>query len=169
MTEYLNRSQPTRYLIIHCSDTYADMDTSAATIDQWHRARGFSGIGYHFVIRRDGYIENGRPVDAIGAHCKAKGRNRDSVGICLVGGKSREDGGPEDNFTREQIASLRNLISQLKLKYPDAAVAGHRDFDKSRACPCFDFETALQKEDQNEKDTPTCGINRRNYTCSRTS
>lgn len=137
MSRYLDRVR-TNYLILHAADTYARMDTTAADIDQWHRQRGFSGIGYHYVIRRDGTVENGRPDAVVGAHCRSKGRNRDSVGICLIGGRSDDDK-PEDNFTVNQLQSLGFLIQKLKIKYPGVKVKGHRDFDPNKACPCFDY------------------------------
>lgn len=142
MVKFVSRAK-TDYLIIHCSDTYEDMDTSAADIDLWHRQRGFTAIGYHYVIRIDGRIEVGRPEDAIGAHCRAKGRNRDSIGICLIGGKSKDNDGPEDNFTGAQLVSLRRLIAQLTLKYPHAQIKGHRDFERGKTCPAFDYEAVL--------------------------
>lgn len=61
-------SSPKDTLIIHCSATFPDQDISAIDIDRWHRQRGFFGIGYHYIVRLDGTIENGRPYEAIGAH-----------------------------------------------------------------------------------------------------
>lgn len=93
-------------------------------------------IGYHFVIRRDGRVETGRPVDAIGAH--VEGYNSTSVGICLAGGVD-EHGRSRDNFTPAQYAALAELLIELKAKYPKATIRGHRDFPKvAKDCPCFD-------------------------------
>lgn len=58
-------------------------NTSAEDIDRWHRARGWSGIGYHAVVRLDGDVEGGRPAEHVGAH--VKGFNRRSLGVCLSG------------------------------------------------------------------------------------
>ena len=55
-------------IVIHCSDTYARMDIGVNEIRQWHLQRGFNDIGYHYVIRRDGAIEQGRPIEKPGAH-----------------------------------------------------------------------------------------------------
>jgi hypothetical protein len=82
----------------------ASHDVSAETIDQWHKEMGWDGIGYHFVIRKDGTIEKGRSLSKQGAH--AKGRNH-WVGIVLTG---------YDVFTNRQIASLRALITELGIK-----------------------------------------------------
>ena len=127
----------TDYIIIHCADTYPDMDIGAAEIDRWHRARGWLKIGYHYVIRRDGLVETGRAMNEAGAH--AVGYNDRSIGVCLVGGKSRETNGPESNFTEQQWKSLEEVIADLISKYPDARVIGHNEVSK-KACPSFDVQ-----------------------------
>ena len=127
--------RPIDTIVIHCSDTFARMDTSARDIDQWHRARGFAGIGYHYVIRRNGNREIGRPVERVGAH--VRGYNARSIGICMVGGKG-DDGSPECNFTRSQWSELDWLVGELIARFPGAKVIGHRDLDPGKACPCFD-------------------------------
>ena len=65
-------------IIIHCSDTPEGRDDTAADIDRWHRAKGWDGIGYHYVVRLDGTIETGRPLERPGAHCA--GYNQSSIG-----------------------------------------------------------------------------------------
>ena len=117
--------------IVHCSDTPATMDIGVKEIDQWHKERGWKGIGYHYVIRRDGTIEFGRDLDQMGAH--TKGHNSDSVGVCLVGGWKGEF-----NFTIAQLMSLKNLVNILQKE-----VFGHRDFDPSKTCPCFNVKALL--------------------------
>jgi len=128
-----------KYIVIHCADTYASMDIGAKEIDSWHKQNGWDGIGYHFVIRRSGIVEPGRPLDQAltpgwqvrqGAH--VSGYNSQSVGVCLVGGK------PEANYTAYQWSSLHTVVDFLKLCFPKAEVVGHRDLDSGKACPCFD-------------------------------
>ncbi len=123
-------------IIIHCSATKANQDIGTFQIDEWHKKRGWSGIGYHFVIRRNGEIENGRPVEVTGAHCQ--GQNRDSIGICLVGGIDR-NGDPQNNFTDVQFQALRKLVADLKNNFPQVTVHGHCEF-ANKACPCFDVQ-----------------------------
>lgn len=94
-------------------------------------------IGYHYVIKRDGEVETGRPVERQGAH--VKGHNHDSVGICLVGGVD-EDNNPENNFTDEQFSTLERLLNGLLAAYPDAEVKPHNYFNPHKACPSFDVE-----------------------------
>lgn len=122
-------------IIIHCADTPADMDIGFDEIDEWHRERGFSMGGYHYVIRRTGEVEIGRPEGIRGAH--VKGHNRNSLGICLVGGK----GG--FNFRSIQLVALQALVESLVRKYPDAEWFGHRDLDTGKECPCFDVHELL--------------------------
>ena len=118
-------------IIIHCSDTPAGRDDSVKDIDRWHKARGWSRVGYHFVIRLDGTIEKGREEEVIGAHCK--GHNSNSIGVCYIGGK----GG--DTRTDAQKKSLKVLVEYLKLSYPQAKVYGHYDFS-SKTCPNFNVD-----------------------------
>lgn len=128
----------TKYIIVHCSATKEDQDIGVTEIDRWHRAKGWAGIGYHYVIRRDGAIEEGRPQDLIGAHCE--GFNSESVGVCMVGGVNADDINlAEDNFTDEQYESLADLLQALFEEYPKASLMGHRDMPNvPKACPSFD-------------------------------
>lgn len=123
-------------IIIHCSATREGVDFTSADIDRWHRRRGFNGIGYHYVVRLDGAIETGRPLDEAGAHCA--GHNKRSVGICYIGGLDA-GGKPKDTRTESQRASLRRLVDQLRRRFAGATVHGHREF-AAKACPCFDVK-----------------------------
>ena len=122
-------------LIVHCSATPEGKDYSVDTIRQWHLQRGFSDIGYHYVIYRDGSIHIGRDESIIGAHCT--GHNTNSIGICYIGGCASDGKTPKDTRTTEQKQSLVKLLKELKIKYPQASIHGHRDF-ANKACPSFD-------------------------------
>lgn len=124
--------------VVHCSATGPTQDIGAKEIDSWHRQRGFAAVGYHFVIRLDGTIERGRPVDSVGAH--AAGYNSTSIGICLAGGVDADDRNlARDTFSDKQKAALAQLLDELWLDYPNAALYGHRDLDGvKKACPSFD-------------------------------
>ena len=112
------------------------MDVGAKEIREWHvKGNGWSDIGYHGVIRRNGTLESGRPMDQPGAH--TSGHNADSIGICLVGGVKEDGKTPEANFTSEQWATLARVIKELIQKYPGATVHGHNEFAQ-KACPSFD-------------------------------
>ena len=122
-------------LIVHCSATPEGKDYNVDTIRQWHLQRGFSDIGYHYVIYRDGSIHIGRDESIIGAHCT--GHNTNSIGVCYIGGCTSDGKTPKDTRTTEQKQSLVKLLKELKTKYPQASIHGHRDFS-SKACPSFD-------------------------------
>jgi len=109
--------------------------SSAAQIDTWHRQRGFHlGIGYHYVIRRDGSIEKGRPEWLIGAHCM--NHNAHSIGICYEGGLDIR-GDPADTRTEAQKVAMRQLLEDLHERYPRAVIVGHHDLNPGKKCPCI--------------------------------
>jgi len=122
-------------IIVHCSANRAGSALRMADIDSYHRSLGWIGCGYHYVIPTDGTIEPGRPEEMVGAHCK--NHNRHSIGVCYIGGLSK-DGKPADTRTDAQRIALRNLLEQLHRRYPDALIVGHRDLDPQKECPCFD-------------------------------
>lgn len=128
-------------IVIHCSDTPAHMDIGLETIRKWHvDENGWSDVGYHYIIRRDGSSERGRAEERPGAH--VRGHNQNTIGICMVGGK------PDANFTAAQWSRLRKIVAHLKSSYADAAVKGHRDYDRSKTCPCFDVEAWWSRRPQ---------------------
>jgi len=127
-------------IILHCSATPAGRDVSVDEIRRWHLARGFSDIGYHYVVGLDGSVHAGRPVECVGAHCL--GHNAHSVGVCYVGGVGADGITPLDTRTPEQIAALRRLVRQLLERFPNATLHGHREF-AAKACPCFDVRELL--------------------------
>ena len=144
-------------IVVHCSATRSSAFIGASDIREWHIKRGWRDIGYHFVVRRDGIVENGRAENDIGAH--TKGHNRHSIGICLVGGLDDEGNiveGFDNAFTHAQKRSLLTLVTNLRQKYPGADVQGHRDLSPDidgdgiieewewvKACPCFNASEIL--------------------------
>ncbi|MDO4462704.1 MAG: N-acetylmuramoyl-L-alanine amidase [Bacteroidia bacterium] len=122
-------------IIVHCTATRPLQSCTISQIDKWHRERGFDGIGYHYVIYRDGSIHEGRPLSKVGAHCV--GQNSDSIGIAYCGGVAEDGTTPQDNRTAAQKVALNQLISELRQAYGDIPVYGHRDFS-DKACPSYD-------------------------------
>ena len=121
-------------IIIHCSATPNGRHHTAEDIHRWHLEKGWSGIGYHYVIGVDGIVETGRPEYWMGAH--AKGHNKKSIGICLIG---------TDDFSEDQWCSLKILVSKMICKYQDAKVIGHNEVS-SKTCPGFDVQEWMNKE-----------------------
>lgn len=142
-------------IIIHCSATKCGADYGTTDIAHWHKERGFRDIGYHYVIRLDGTLEKGRPVEQIGAHCK--GWNATSIGICYIGGLDLS-GKPTDTRTPEQKKTMKKLIKDLQQKYNIRQVMGHRDTSPDRngngniepeeyikVCPCFNVKQWMKE------------------------
>ncbi|MEG3034118.1 MAG: N-acetylmuramoyl-L-alanine amidase [Aurantimicrobium sp.] len=138
--EKLAPRKKTDYLVVHCSATKPSQDIGVAEITNNHLEQGWTTIGYHFVIRRNGQVEDGRDMFSIGAH--VFGWNTVTLGICLIGGVKEEDGVTgEVNYTNEQIASLIGLLVKLKRQWPQAEICGHHDFPGvTKECPCFDVK-----------------------------
>ena len=120
----------TDMIVIHHTGNPNDDDLSAEEIHQSHLANGWAGIGYHFVIRKDGTIELGRPIDSVGSH--AYGENYHTIGIHICG--NFEQAEP----TTEQIEAAAQLIAKLCNDYNIIPtyenVVGHRDL-MATACP----------------------------------
>lgn len=121
-------------IIVHCTATPYTMVVTAKMVDAWHRERGWSGIGYHYLVLLDGTVEVGRPEWKIGSHCK--GYNGHSIGIAYAGGLDAS-GHSADTRTPGQKEALRKLIARLREKYGPIPVYGHSDFAE-KDCPCFD-------------------------------
>ena len=122
-------------IIVHCSATPEGRPHTVGEIRAWHKQRGFKDIGYHYVIYLDGSIHAGRDESVIGAHCT--GHNRYSIGVCYIGGMTKDMKAAKDTRTDAQKKSLLQLLRQLKKKYPQAKIYGHRNF-AAKACPSFD-------------------------------
>lgn len=142
-------------IVVHCSATKLGQDIGKKEIIQMHLQRGFSTIGYNYIIRIDGTIEIGRSLQIAGAHCNSKGfsgvsYNRHSIGICYVGGLDAQ-GNPADTRTPKQKKTMAGLIKKLCAEYEIVEVLGHRDTSPDldddgivephewiKECPCFD-------------------------------
>ena len=122
-------------IIVHCTANRPNCKMTMNDFRRLHRARGFEDVGYHYIVFEDGTIMPGRSLQFQGAHCKRGGHNKHSIGIAYVGGLD-EKGVTADTRTKEQKDALLHLIKELKAKY-NVPVYGHRDFDPTKVCPCF--------------------------------
>lgn len=136
-------------IIVHCTASRDGQDMTVEQIRRDHiKNRGFSDIGYHLVVYRDGSVHEGRDVDIAGAH--ATNHNANSIGIAYVGGVENRPGvaysqlKPKDTRTEAQKASLLALLMDLRKLYPTAKIHGHRDF-ANKACPSFDAKTEYRR------------------------
>jgi len=106
-------------------------DFGVDDIRDWHLKRGWSDVGYHFIITRSGILQEGRSLERMGAHCR--GENYDSIGICLVGRK---------DFTSDQWKLLADLYAFCLVKYKIDAENWfcHNQFDRKKTCPGFWYD-----------------------------
>ena len=128
--------RPVNKIILHCSATREGQHVSTDTIRGWHKARGWSDIGYHYIVHLDGSIERGRAVKRVGAH--VKGQNTGSIGVCYIGGVEADGRTPKDTRTPEQKKSLDGLLWGLMFQHT-ATLHGHNEFS-AKACPSFDVQ-----------------------------
>lgn len=122
-------------IIVHTTATVEGRDYDVAAIRRMHIQRGWSDIGYHFLIGLDGNVMKGRPVEQVGAH--VAGRNANTIGVSYVGGIDKA-GRPKDTRTHAQKAALEELLIELVERFPGIShISGHRDY-ANKACPSFD-------------------------------
>jgi N-acetyl-anhydromuramyl-L-alanine amidase AmpD len=135
--------RPLNEIIVHCTATRPDWWSTRSTaqkvaeIKRWHvQDRGWSDIGYHFLIDRDGKVVAGRPLQTVGAH--TQGHNTGTIGISLFGGHgSAATDAFFENYTPQQDKALRDLITHLRASYPTITkVSGHNEY-AAKACPGF--------------------------------
>lgn len=149
-------------IFIHCSATRPDwmigksFVSRVAEISRWHKQRGWTAIGYHWIIDRDGSVARGRPENNVGAH--VQGHNIGSLGICLIGGFGSNENDPfEKNYTPDQEASLRKLIEDIKGRTEIKRVRGHNEVS-AKACPGFNAGRWVEKKPPRMKATESTTV-----------
>lgn len=160
-------------IVIHCSATAIEKPYSKEDLERDHKARGFSSIGYHFYIRRDGTIYECRPINKIGAH--VFGYNSNSIGLCyeggiVAGGNANRAQDAKDTRTDAQKKSIKSVIKGLYDKLgdhqdcSDIEIVGHRDLSPDvdgdgivepwewlKQCPCYDVKEENYEQLINKK------------------
>lgn len=141
-TEYEPRKMTEMIVIHHTGFPNVDKDSNVVDIHRLHQeVNGWAGVGYHYLIRKDGMIEQGRRPEAIGAH--AYQHNKNSIGICLAGNFNI------GNPTKAQLSSVKELVTWLCRKYnlnsmKDGVIVGHRDLNDT-SCPGDNLYSELPK------------------------
>ncbi|MCK5126814.1 MAG: N-acetylmuramoyl-L-alanine amidase [candidate division Zixibacteria bacterium] len=134
------------YITVHCSATPpSGHNIGVIALRDMHKARGWSDIGYHWVIKRDGTLQPGRPMTRNGAG--VKGHNEGNIHVCLVGGID-ECGESVNNYTDVQFDALRYCITEWSGRFGIRRenIKGHRDWPKvAKDCPCFDVRAKLKE------------------------
>lgn len=139
-------TKPIRAVVIHCTATPGGRPHTIDDIRRWHMARGWSDVGYHWLIHLDGTISKGRDMRLMGAH--TRGHNNGTIGIAYVGGIDAETNRPGDTRSPLQKLAIERLLDQLALEYGEVqadgfrriAVHGHNQFNPAKACPSFDVK-----------------------------
>lgn len=144
----LEKRKSTNTIILHHADA---QKCSVDYIHKWHIQRGWSGIGYHFFVRKDGTIFRGRPINAVGSH--VLGHNADSIGICAEGNFEVELMG------EKQRQAIIDLLKYLKEIYPNAKIVRHKDL-KSTSCPGknYPFDDIIKRINENKKGVVTASF-----------
>jgi N-acetylmuramoyl-L-alanine amidase len=137
--------RPITEVVVHATETFTNKDIGSIEINNMQIELGHEGIGYHYVIRRDGRLQRGRPVNTVGEHAPINGHDAFSIGLALVGGLnvSSGDNNPTDyrssqSFTREQFTTLEKFIKSFYRRFPGGQVFGHNDIDETEFDPYFD-------------------------------
>ena len=126
-------------IVVHCTATEEGKDYTVDWIRKVHKSKGYSDIGYHYVIYRDGSLHVGRNINLVGAH--ARGFNTGSIGVVYVGGCPKGDlKHNKDTRTPQQKETLLHLLKDLRKMYPHARIVGHKDLNAT-GCPSFDAKT----------------------------
>lgn len=125
-----------KYIAIHCTAT-----PQTATIDSirnyWKNVLKWKQPGYHYIVKPDGSVVNLLDIDKISNG--VKGYNHETINISYIGGIDEASGNPKDTRTDAQKVAIKNLLIQLRAKFPHAIIQGHRDFPNvKKACPSFD-------------------------------
>ena len=150
ITEFRESPRDITEFVTHWSATYTNQNITAEDIHRWHLDREFSGCGYHYVIQRDGKLQRGRPLNLVGAHSKAYGHNKYSIGVCFVGGFNTPVGmknanpnklASADSFTEEQWNTFAMFVESFYTVWPGGQAWGHNDTsDKGKIDPGFDVQ-----------------------------
>ena len=143
--EFNKRTRDITEMVIHWTETFTNKNIGSEEIDSIQKDLGGKGIGYHYVIRRDGSLQRGRPLNIEGEHASINGHNEYSIGIVFVGGLncSSETPNPEQylssaSLTRAQMNTFYDVCSAFYNAYPGGQIIGHNDIDVTVSDPGFD-------------------------------
>lgn len=138
-------------IILHASETYTNQNIGVEELHLLHNESGFDGIQYHYVIRRDGRIQRGRPSGQVSEASAINGHSNVSIDVCLVGGLNCPTGtdNPEDyrsiqSYTRTQMTSLEQFCRAFFRYYPGGQVLGHNDIQSGIEDPYFDVRDYVE-------------------------
>lgn len=130
---------------VHWTETATNKNIGSEEINEWHLAANLPGVGYHYVIRRDGSLQRGRPVNIEGDITDG------SIDIVFVGGVNAPTGTPnQQNFisarslTRAQFNTFDHFCRAMYITYPGMSIVGHAEFDNTQIDPGFNVTDYVQ-------------------------
>lgn len=139
-------------VFIHCSASDVTAHDNAATMDRWHKERGWSGIGYHYFIRKNGWLEKGRNLERTPA--AQGGNNRGTIAICLHGLDVKK-------FKRAQFITLKRLCNEINRAYGGRVTFhGHCEVS-AKTCPVFDYKRVLNLDSEGHMIGETASVGRK--------
>ena len=134
--EFRSATRDITEVVVHWTAHFINQDIGAEEIHGQHKKDGFKGIGYHYVIRKDGTIERGRPINKEGAHAKANGHDKYSIGIAFVGGYTVNSNSGlanppygKESLNDEQMKALKMFFNAFYKVWPGGQAWGHNDTD----------------------------------------
>jgi len=143
--EFRSITREVTEIVVHWTETYSNTNIGSEEINKTQIALGLDGIGYHYVIRRDGSVQRGRPVNNQGQHADVNGHNERSIGVVFVGGINAPTGTPDpleyksvSSLTRSQFTSFQEICKAFYRTFPGGQILGHNDLDPLEDDPGFD-------------------------------
>lgn len=142
--EFRNIKREVTELVVHWTETPTNKNIGSEELNDLHVAFGLDGLGYHYVIRRDGTLQRGRPVNIVGQHAPTNNHDQRSIGIVFVGGINAPSGTPNlDSFisaqslTRSQLNTFDHICRAFYAVFPGGQIIGHSEIDEDEFDPGF--------------------------------
>lgn len=162
VSEIRNCPRDISEFVVHWTETFKNQNLTAEDIHEWHIGKGYTGIGYHYIITRDGKLQRGRPLNLIGDHASEFNHNRYSIGIAFVGGFNCATGtkNPQrflsaESFTTAQHNTFEMFCEAFYTVIPAGQAWGHNDVSQSNTDPGFNVpkfvKTLFDKENHFER------------------
>lgn len=149
--ELRNVNRDITEVVVHWTETHTDKNIGSEEINKYHLDLDLDGIGYHYVIRRDGSLQRGRPVNIEGQHSPINNHDQRSIGIVFVGGINVPSGTPNpENFlsvqslTRSQLNTFDHFCRSFYAVFPGGQIVGHSEIDEEEVDPGFEVTNYVE-------------------------
>tara|TARA_Y100001972_G_scaffold108362_1_gene138322 strand:- start:527 stop:1981 length:1455 start_codon:yes stop_codon:yes gene_type:complete len=153
IAEIRNSSRDITEIVVHWTASFKNQNLTAEDIHEWHLDKGYTGIGYHYIIQRDGKLQRGRPLNLIGDHAHEFNHNQYSIGIAFVGGyncatltKNPDRFLSSESFTQSQWTTFEMFCEAFYAVIPAGQAWGHNDVSKMNTDPGFNVQTYVKRK-----------------------